>query len=63
MALTDHRRDAALATGCKRSRTDRGHLAFEHQRQHIAGRNGASPPLVACVDDEAIRLEADMAAA
>lgn len=56
-------RNATLAAGRKcRGRHGR-HLALQHDHQHVAGRKDDSVVLVAPLDDEAIRFEADMAPA
>ena len=56
-------RDAALPAGCKRRGRYRRHLALQHDHQHISGWKDDSVVLVAPLDDEAIRFEADMAPA
>ncbi len=63
MPLAADHCDATLATGRKRSGADRCHLALQHEREDIPRRHRGPALLLARLDDEAIRLEADMRSA
>lgn len=63
MTLAAHDGDPAFAAGGKRSGADRRHLALKDERQDIAARHCRPAVVVPPFNDEAIRLEADMAPA